>query len=36
MLDLKEFREMHGIEHLVPNQIPNYIEVCGNLRLLTG
>jgi hypothetical protein len=26
MLDLKEFHEMHGVEHLVPNQVLGFFE----------
>jgi hypothetical protein len=26
MLDLKEFHEMHGVEHLVPNQVLSFFE----------
>jgi hypothetical protein len=28
MLNLKEFQEMRRVEHLVPNQIPDLIEIC--------
>jgi hypothetical protein len=35
MLNLKDFREMRRVEHLVPNQILNLVERSGILLFVT-